>query len=71
MASLTVDAVADFTAELLRQYAAKQLFQPTVGAGAVKVNCEDDLWRHYARDPGWMALYLMEDAPHLISPNLT
>jgi len=68
MATLTVDAVADFTAELLRQYAAKQVFQPAVGAGAVQINCEDDLWRHYARDPGWMAHYLMEDNATCIHP---
>jgi hypothetical protein len=61
MASLTVDAVADFMAELLTQYAQKQVFKPMPQPGAVKVACEDDLWRHYARDPYWMAHYLMQD----------
>ena len=47
--------------ELLAQYAAKQTFPVRPGKGAVKISCEDDLWRHYARDPYWMAHYLMED----------
>ena len=68
MASLSVDGVADFMAELLTQYAAKQTFRPQPHPGAVEIRCEDDLWRHYARDPQWMAHYLMEDNSTCITP---
>ena len=68
MASLDTDAVADFTAELLTQYAAKQTFRVAPSRGAVKIACEDDLWRHYARDPFWLKLYLMEDNATCIRP---
>ena len=68
MASLTVDAVSDFMAELLTQYAALQTFRPTPSPGAVKIACEDDLWRHYARDPFWLKHYLMHDNATCIRP---
>ena len=50
MAMLNVDAVADFMAELLTQYARKQTFRVRQGRGAIEIACEDDLWRHYARE---------------------
>jgi hypothetical protein len=61
MAALDANAVADFMAELLTQYAKLQSFRPTPGSGSVKIACEDDLIRHYARDPFWMSHYLMYD----------
>ena len=61
MATLTTDAVADFTAELLTQYSRLQLFRVSPSPGAVRINCEDDLWRHYARDAPWMNHYLNMD----------
>ena len=27
--------------------------------GAVELSCEDDLWRHYAREKAWMRHYLL------------
>ena len=68
MATLDIDAVADFMAELLSQYARKQTFRPRPAPGAVRIQCEDDLWRHYARDPGWMNHYLSEDNATCITP---
>ena len=61
MASLDVNAVSDFMAELLKQYARKQTYRVQPSSGAVKMACEDDLWRHYARDPYWLRAYMMED----------
>ena len=43
MSTLSIDAVADFMAELLRQYAKKQTFRVAPLAGAVKIACEDDV----------------------------
>ena len=68
MASVDVDGVSDFMAELLRQYAARQNYAVRPQPGAVEVNCEDDLWRHYARDPYWMAHYLTLDNTTCITP---
>jgi len=68
MASVDVDGVSDFMAELLRQYAAKQAFRVQPQPGAVEISCEDDLWRHYARDPFWMAHYLTQDNSTCIQP---
>jgi hypothetical protein len=68
MATLDINAVSDYMAELLTQYARKQTFRVSPGAGAVQIACEDDLWRHYARDPYWMAHYLVEDNSTCIKP---
>ena len=68
MATLDTNAVADFMAELLKQYAAKQTYRVTPARGSVQIACEDDLWRHYARDPHWMRNYLMEDNATCIRP---
>jgi len=69
MASLDVGAVTDFMAEVLKQYAQRLSFpvrspQP----GAVRIECEDDLWRHYALSKGWAALYTMEDNATCVHP---
>ena len=72
MATLTTDAVADFTAELLTQYSRLQLFRVSPSPGAVRINCEDDLWRHYARDAPWMNHYLnMDNATCIVPPDLS
>ena len=68
MSTLSIDAVADFMAELLTQYAKKQRFRVQPSPGAVQIACEDDLWRHYARDPFWLKAYIMEDNSTCITP---
>ena len=46
MSSLDVKALSDFMAEVLTQYARRQAFRSvTPQPGAVRINCEDDLWR--------------------------
>jgi len=61
LAALDVPALTDFFATLLRQYAARQAFPVEPQPGAVRIECEDDLWRHYARDTGFLQHYRMED----------
>ena len=68
MATLDVGALTDFMATVLRTYAKRQAFRPQVQDGAVRVNCEDDLWRHYSLSKGWMNAYLMEDNATCITP---
>ena len=47
MASLSTDAVADFMAELLTQYAAKQTYRGKPQPGAAQIACEDvRCWIH-------------------------
>ena len=36
--------------------------------GAVRIECEDDLWRHYALSKGWAAVYMMEDNSSCVHP---
>ena len=66
--SLSVEGVAHFFGELFTQYSSLQRFKVRPQPGAVEINCEDDLWRHYARDPHWMRNYLMEDNATCIRP---
>ena len=61
MAALDARAIAAFNAELFRQYAAKQKFRVRPQPGAVRIECEDDLWRHYARDPHFLKHYIVQD----------
>ena len=69
MSSLDVKALSDFMAEVLTQYARRQAFRSvTPQPGAVRINCEDDLWRHYALSREWMAQYLMEDNATCLHP---
>jgi len=68
MATLDVVGVAAFMAELLRQYATRQAFQPAVQPGAVRIECEDDLWRHYSLSKPWAAAYMMEDNATCVHP---
>jgi protein glucosyltransferase len=68
MASLDAAALGAFMAELLGQYAARQSFQVRRQPGSVLVECEDDLWRHYALSRGWERMYLMEDNRTCVHP---
>ena len=34
----------------------------------MRIDCEDDLWRHYALSQGWARLYLKEDNDTCIHP---
>ena len=36
--------------------------------GAVRIDCEDDLWRHYALARDWVNLYKMEDNATCVHP---
>ena len=69
MSSLDVKALSDFMAEVLTQYARRQAFRSvTPQPGAVRINCEDDLWRHYARDPGFLKHFRSEDNATCVRP---
>ena len=69
MSSLDVKALSDFMAEVLTQYARRQAFRSvTPQPGAVRIDCEDDLWRHYALSREWMSQYLMEDNATCLHP---
>ena len=69
MAALDAAGLGDFMAELLTEYARRLRFpvrapQP----GAVRVDCEDDLWRHYALSRPWLSAYLTEDNATCVHP---
>ena len=68
MAALDVGAVTDFMAELLLQYSTRQTFKVKPTAGAVRMECEDDLWRHYARDAGFLKHFRSEDNATCVRP---
>jgi len=68
MASLDVSAVTDFMAELLTGYAKRQKFKPSAAKGAVRIDCEDDLWRHYARETSFLRHFAMEDNATCVHP---
>ena len=34
----------------------------------VRIECEDDLWRHYALSKGWANAYIMEDNATCVHP---
>jgi protein glucosyltransferase len=71
MSSLDVGAVTDFMAEMLSQYSRRLTF-PIKGPqpGAVRIECEDDLWRHYSLSKSWMMMYLMHDNKTYVHPRL-
>ena len=50
------------------RYAQRQGFKAVKQPGAVRIECEDDLWRHYALSRGWMNLYLMQDNATCVHP---
>ena len=61
MSTLDVSALTEFMAETLKAYASRQGFRPRVQAGAVRIDCADDLWRHYSLSKPWMEAYLTHD----------
>ena len=68
MSSLDVGALTDFMAEVFAQYAKRQAFQVRPQPGAVRIECEDDLWRHYALSRPWLDTYLMLDNATCVHP---
>ena len=68
LAALDTDAVTDFMATLLREYARRQNFKVVPGRGAAPIDCEDDLWRHYARDRAFLNHYQMQDNATCVHP---
>ena len=68
MSTLDVGALTDFMAEVLTTYAARQAFRPKIQEGAVRIDCEDDLWRHYALSKPWMSAYISEDNSTCVHP---
>ena len=69
MSSLDVGAVTDFMAEVLREYAKRMSFPVNAPQpGAVRIECEDDLWRHYALSKGWAQIYMMQDNATCVHP---
>ena len=68
LASLDTGAVTDFLAELLREYSKRQSFKVTAGKGSAQIDCEDDLWRHYARDRPFLNHFRMEDNGTCVRP---
>ena len=68
MSSLDAGGLSDFMAELLRQYARRLRFHVRPQPGAVLVECEDDLWRHYALSRPWLDAYLTQDNSTCVHP---
>eukprot|EP00964_Phaeocystis_antarctica_P030432 scaffold17193_cov69-Phaeocystis_antarctica.AAC.2 len=68
MSSLDVKALTDFMAEVFTQYARRQAFTVKPQPGAVRIDCEDDLWRHYALSREWLGQYTMEDNATCLHP---
>jgi len=69
MAALDSAAVAAFMAQVLTTYAQRQTFSVSrPQAGAVRIECEDDLWRHYALSKAWANLYIAQDNSTCVHP---
>mmetsp|Transcript_7561 Transcript_7561/g.21386 ORF Transcript_7561/g.21386 Transcript_7561/m.21386 type:complete len:305 (-) Transcript_7561:405-1319(-) len=66
--ALDTAAVTDFLAELLRGYAKLLRMKVKPQPGAVRINCEDDLWRHYARDVWFLNQFKTEDNSTCVRP---
>lgn len=66
MEQLDDEAIADYGATMLREYARKQRFVPA--PLDVEVLCEDDIVRHYDRDGHLVGRYLTEDNASCIGP---
>ena len=50
MAAFNADAVYDYVATALTEYASRMTFKPERSPGSFEVSCEDDLYRHYDHD---------------------
>ena len=68
MSSLDAAGLGEFMAELLRQYARRLSFRALPQPGAVHMECEDDLFRHYALSRPWLDAYLMRDNATCVHP---
>ena len=68
MSALDASGLSDFMAELLGQYAKRLQFAVRPQPGAVLIECEDDLWRHYALSRPWLANYLTHDNASCVHP---
>lgn len=68
MSSLDAAGLSDFMAELLTQYARRLTFKVAPQPGAVHIDCEDDLFRHYALSRPWLDGYLMHDNATCVHP---
>jgi len=69
MTALGAAGLSDFMSELLSQYARRLNFRVTSPQpGAVKIECEDDLFRHYALSRPWLDSYLMLDNSTCVRP---
>jgi protein glucosyltransferase len=60
MAAFTDEAVYEYVASVLTEYASRMTFKPARAPGSFEVKCEDDLYRHYDHDGG-MLRFLTED----------
>ena len=67
-APLLSQALTDFMAEVFTQYAKRQAFKVKPQPGAVRIDCEDDLWRHYALTRPWVDQYAMQDNQTCLHP---
>ena len=68
MASLDARGLSDFMLELLSQYSKRLMFPVRPQPGAVHIECEDDLWRHYALSRPWLESYLTRDNTTCVHP---
>ena len=68
MAALDAAGLSNFMVELLAQYAKRLDTRVRPQPGAVRIDCEDDLWRHYALDRRWLDNYLTNDNATCVHP---
>ena len=68
MSSLSSAGLGDFMAQMLTQYSKRLQFRVAPQPGAVQIECEDDLFRHYALSRPWLAAYLQEDNSTCVHP---
>jgi len=68
MSALDSAEASKFLAELLTGYSKLQTFKVRPHPGSARIDCEDDLWRHYARETWFLGKYLMRDNATCIHP---
>jgi len=69
MRRFDMDAVTDYVAHVLREYAKRQAFNVRRQEGTAEVGCEDDLYRHYDHNGG-LRKYITEDNSTCLAPPL-
>jgi len=67
MERFDMDAVTDYVAHVLRQYATRLQFAATRQEGTVEIGCEDDLYRHYDFNGG-LQKFITEDNSTCLTP---